>query len=159
MFNTGLDQGGDSRTATVTVWAEDGVTHTEYTIKVTRAHNDTITGIINKIQDNDTLATCISSNDTLYGDLNDGALANIANLDVNNAEDLSMVANGDYYVYYRTYSSTAEVKDGADITGSFWEVPTADLNDILVLKVVKQDGSTSPWLTTAPWTRCTSCTT
>ena len=141
MFNTGLDQGGDSRTATVTVWAEDGVTHTEYTIKVTRAHNDTITGIINKIQDNDTLATCISSNDTLYGDLNDGALANIANLDVNNAEDLSMVANGDYYVYYRTYSSTAEVKDGADITGSFWEVPTADLNDILVLKVVKQDGS------------------
>ena len=140
MFNEGLAKGGDSRTATVTVWAEDGVTHTEYFVKVTRAHNDTIDGIINKIQDNSTLATCISSDDTLYGSLN-GALANIADLDVNNAEDLSMVANGDYYVSYRTYSSTAEVKDGADITGSFWEVPTAGLNDILVLKVVNQDGS------------------
>ena len=139
-FNEGLDKGGASKTAKVTVWAEDGVTHTEYTIKVTRAHNDTIDGIINKIQDNSTLATCISSDDTLYGSLN-GALANIADLDVNNAEDLSMVANGDYYVSYRTYSSTAEVKDGDDITGSFWEVPTADLNDILVLKVVKQDSS------------------
>ena len=140
MFNEDLDKGGESKTAKVTVWAEDGVTHTEYTIKVTRAHNDTIDGIIDKIQDRDTLATCISSDDTLYGSLN-GALANIADLDVNNAKDLSMVANGDYYVSYRTYSSTAEVKDGDDITGSFWEVPTADLNDILVLKVVKQDSS------------------
>ena len=35
MFNEGLDKGGDSRTATVTVWAEDGVTHTEYCLLYT----------------------------------------------------------------------------------------------------------------------------
>jgi hypothetical protein len=144
MFNTGLDQGGDSRTATVTVWAEDGVTHTEYTIQVTRAHNDTIDGIINKIQDNSTLATCISSNDTLYGNLNgeNGAVVNAGTLDINNADDLSVVFNSDnYWVYYRTYSSTADVKTGDDITGAFWEIPTANLNDVLVLKVVNADGS------------------
>ena len=144
MFNEGLDKGGDFKTAEVTVWAEDGVTHTEYTIQVTRAHNDTIDGIINKIQDNSTLATCISSNDTLYGNLNgeNGAVVNAGTLDINNADDLSVVFNSDnYWVYYRTYSSTADVKTGDDITGAFWEIPTANLNDVLVLKVVNADGS------------------
>ena len=137
MFNTGLDQGGDSRTATVTVWAEDGVTHTEYTIKVTRAHNDTIDGIIDKIQDNSSGATCINSGTTLYRTL-DAAIANMGTLTLDAADDLSIVWDGtSYTATYRSYSNTTDLEAavGADISYPFWETPVAGLNEYLVIKV------------------------
>ena len=137
MFNTGLDQGGNSRTATVTVWAEDGVTHTEYTIKVTRAHNDTIDGIIDKIQDNSSGATCINSGTTLYRTL-DAAIANMGTLTLDAADDLSIVWDGtSYTATYRSYSNTTDLEAavGADISYPFWETPVAGLNEYLVIKV------------------------
>ena len=142
MFNTGLDQGGNSRTATVTVWAEDGVTHTEYTIKVTRAHNDTIDGIIDKIQDNSSGATCINSGTTLYSTL-DAAIANMGTLTLDAADDLSIVWDGtSYTATYRSYSNTTDLEAavGADISYPFWQTPVTDLNEYLVIKVT--NGST-----------------
>ena len=142
MFNEGLAKGGDSRTATVTVWAEDGVTHTTYTIKVTRAHNDTIDGIIDKIQDNSSGATCINSGTTLYSTL-DAAIANMGTLTVDAADDLSIVWDGtSYTATYRSYSNTTDLEAavGADISYPFWETPVANLNEYLVIKVT--NGST-----------------
>ena len=142
MFNNGLDNGGDTVSAEVTVWAEDGVTHTEYTIKVTRAHNDTIDGIIDKIQDNSAGATCINSGTTLYSTL-DAAIANMGTLTVDAADDLSIVWDGtSYTATYRSYSNTTDLEAavGADITYPFWETPVAGLNEYLVIKVT--NGST-----------------
>ena len=142
MFNNGLDKGGDTVSAEVTVWAEDGVTHTEYTIKVTRAHNDTIDGIIDKIQDNSAGATCINSGTTLYSTL-DAAIANMGTLTVDAADDLSIVWDGtSYTATYRSYSNTTDLEAavGADISYPFWETPVADLNEYLVIKVT--NGST-----------------
>ena len=137
VFNNGLDKGGNTVSAEVTVWAEDGVTHTEYTIKVTRAHNDTIDGIIDKIQDNSAGATCINSGTTLYSTL-DAAIANMGTLTVDAANDLSIVWDGtSYTATYRSYSNTTDLEAavGADISYPFWETPVAGLNEYLVIKV------------------------
>ena len=142
IFNNGLDEGGDTVSAEVTVWAEDGVTHTEYTIKVTRAHNDTIDGIIDKIQDNSAGATCINSGTTLYSTL-DAAIANMGTLTLDAADDLSIVWDGtSYTATYRSYSNTTDLEAavGADISYPFWETPVAGLNEYLVIKVT--NGST-----------------
>ena len=118
------------------------MTHTTYTIKVTRAHNDTIDGIIDKIQDNSSGATCINSGTTLYSTL-DAAIANMGTLTVDAADDLSIVWDGtSYTATYRSYSNTTDLEAavGADISYPFWETPVANLNEYLVIKVT--NGST-----------------
>ncbi len=47
------------------MWAEDGVTNTQYTIGVTRVHNDTTTGILAKIYDTEDNAIVINDSKDL----------------------------------------------------------------------------------------------
>ena len=143
MFNEDLDKGGDSKTAKVTVWAEDGVTHTEYTIKVTRAHNDTIDGIIDKIWDANDHAVTINGDLTLYSTIKAAAGAPVP-MDFDNAANLSITSKnpGAYKVTYASYSTTSDAEDGRDSDyTSFHNVDVTTINRYLVLKVVMANSS------------------
>ena len=147
-FNTGLNKGGDSRTATVTVWAEDGVTHTEYTVKVTRAHMDTTTGILAKIYDKDNNAIVINDSEdlaklTYYKSLEDAVNASASmNMDKTDTLNVTSLTPGAYSVTYASFSTTAEVTAAADRDfDSFKDVDASVINKYLVLKITMADGS------------------
>ena len=147
-FNTGLNKGGDSRTATVTVWAEDGVTHTEYTVKVTRAHMDTTTGILAKIYDKDNNAIVINDSEdlaklTYYKSLEDAVNASASmNMDKTDTLNVTSLTPGAYSVTYASLSTTAEVTAAADRDfDSFKDVDASGINKYLVLKITMADGS------------------
>ncbi len=148
MFNTGLDQGGKTRTATVTVWAEDGVTHTEYTIKVTRAHKDTTTGIIEKIYDKDDNAIVINDSTDLtkltYHKSLEDAMGAPASMNMDKAATLNVTSlnPGAYSVTYASFSTTAEATAATDADFvPFRDVDANVINKYLVLKITKADSS------------------
>jgi len=148
MFNTGLDQGGKTRTATVTVWAEDGVTHTEYTIKVTRAHKDTTTGIIEKIYDKDDNAIVINDSTDLtkltYHKSLEDAMGAPASMNMDKAATLNVTSlnPGAYSVTYASFSTTAEATAATDADFvPFRYVDANVINKYLVLKITKADSS------------------
>ena len=148
IFNAGLDQGGNTRTATVTVWAEDGVTHTEYTIKVTRAHKDTTTGIIEKIYDKDDNAIVINDSTdltklTYHKSLVD-AMGAPASMNMDKAATLNVTSlnPGTYSVTYASFSTTAEATAATDADFvPFRDVDASGINKYLALKITKADSS------------------
>ena len=148
MFNTGLNKGGDSRTATVTVWAEDGVTHTEYTVKVTRAHMDTTTGILAKIYDKDNNAIVINDSEdlaklTYYKSLEDAVNASASmNMDKTDTLNVTSLTPGAYSVTYASFSTTAEATAATDADFvPFRDVDANVINKYLVLNITKADSS------------------
>ena len=148
MFNEGLDKGGAFKTAKVTVWAEDGVTHTEYTIKVTRAHKDTTTGIIEKIYDKDDNAIVINDSTDLtkltYHKSLEDAMGAPASMNMDKAATLNVTSlnPGAYSVTYASFSTTAEATAATDADFvPFRDVDANVINKYLVLKITKTDNS------------------
>lgn len=148
MFNNGLDKGGDTVSAEVTVWAEDGVTHTEYTIKVTRAHMDTTTGILAKIYDKDNNAIVINDSEdlaklTYYKSLEDAVNASASmNMDKTDTLNVTSLIPGTYSVTYASFSTTAEVTAATNTDFvPFRDVDASVINKYLVLKITKADSS------------------
>ena len=148
MFNNGLDKGGDTVSAEVTVWAEDGVTHTEYTVKVTRAHMDTTTGILAKIYDKDNNAIVINDSEdlaklTYYKSLEDAVNASASmNMDKTDTLNVTSLTPGAYSVTYASFSTTAEVTAATDADFvPFRDVDANVINKYLVLKITKADSS------------------
>ena len=139
---------GTRQTATVTVWAEDGVTNTQYTIGVTRVHNDTTTGILAKIYDKDNNAIVINDSEdlaklTYYKYLEDAVNASASmNMDKTDTLNVTSLDPGAYSVTYASFSTTAEVTAAADNDfTSFKNVAASGINKYLVLKITKADSS------------------
>ena len=124
------------------------MTHTEYTIKVTRAHKDTTTGIIEKIYDKDDNAIVINDSKdltklTYHKSLVD-AMGAPASMNMDKAATLNVTSlnPGTYSVTYASFSTTAEATAATDADFvPFRDVEASGINKYLVLKITKADNS------------------